>query len=72
MRAYERNGVTVDQCSGCGGIFLDRGELERLIQAEDVHYGGPGGGGQYGQGQPVQGGGFLDRMFGGHGRRGHH
>ncbi len=34
MRQYERNGVTVDQCSECRGIFLDRGELERLVEAE--------------------------------------
>src|SRR5690349_2697868 len=38
MRSYERNGVTVDQCSECRGIFLDRGELERLIDAESAHY----------------------------------
>lgn len=34
MRTYERNGVTVDQCGECRGIFLDRGELERLVDAE--------------------------------------
>ncbi len=34
MRHYERNGVTLDQCSECRGIFLDRGELERLVDAE--------------------------------------
>jgi uncharacterized protein len=34
MRAYERNGVTVDQCTECRGLFLDRGELERLVEAE--------------------------------------
>jgi Zn-finger nucleic acid-binding protein len=34
MRTYERNGVNVDQCTGCKGIFLDRGELEALINAE--------------------------------------
>lgn len=34
MRTYERNGVTVDQCEDCRGIFLDRGELERLIDLE--------------------------------------
>ena len=34
MRNYERSGVTVDQCSDCRGIFLDRGELERLVDAE--------------------------------------
>jgi uncharacterized protein len=39
MRSYERNGVTVDQCAECRGIFLDRGELERLIDAESAHYG---------------------------------
>ena len=34
MRQYERNGVHVDQCTECRGVFLDRGELERLIDAE--------------------------------------
>lgn len=38
MRSYERNGVTVDQCGGCRGVFLDRGELERLIDAEGSYY----------------------------------
>ncbi|WP_067968338.1 TFIIB-type zinc ribbon-containing protein [Nocardiopsis trehalosi] len=27
-------GVTVDQCEKCKGIFLDRGELEDLLEAE--------------------------------------
>lgn len=59
MRQYERNGVTVDQCTGCRGVFLDRGELEHLISAEEqwnaaqygaqpgAQYGQPGA--QYGQ-----------------------
>jgi Zn-finger nucleic acid-binding protein len=34
MRTYERSGVHVDQCTDCRGIFLDRGELERLVDAE--------------------------------------
>ncbi len=34
MRQYERSGVHVDQCTECRGIFLDRGELERLIDAD--------------------------------------
>jgi uncharacterized protein len=38
MRSYERNGITVDQCTGCRGVFLDRGELERLIDAENDYY----------------------------------
>jgi Zn-finger nucleic acid-binding protein len=41
MRNYERNQVMVDQCSGCGGLFLDRGELERLYSAESAFYEGP-------------------------------
>ncbi len=35
MRTYERNGVQVDQCEECRGIFLDRGELEQLLEAAD-------------------------------------
>ena len=42
MRSYERSGVTVDQCSECRGIFLDRGELERLVDADTrFQAGGP-------------------------------
>ena len=42
MRTYERNGVHVDQCADCRGIFLDRGELERLIDAENAWHGSTG------------------------------
>lgn len=31
MRTYERSGVLIDRCDDCRGIFLDRGEIERLI-----------------------------------------
>ena len=40
MRTYERNGINVDQCTECRGLFLDRGELEHLVQAEGSFYGG--------------------------------
>ncbi|WP_433012359.1 zf-TFIIB domain-containing protein [Kribbella sp. CA-294648] len=40
MRTYERSGVTVDQCTECRGVFLDRGELEKLIDAE-IAFNGP-------------------------------
>ena len=43
MRTYERNGVHVDQCTECRGIFLDRGELDRLIDAENAWHGGAAG-----------------------------
>ena len=38
MRSYERNGVTIEQCVECRGVFLDRGELDHLIDAETSHY----------------------------------
>ncbi len=34
MTSFERSGVTLEHCPECGGIFLDRGELERMIEAE--------------------------------------
>ena len=30
----EREGVTIDVCQSCRGIWLDRGELEKLIARE--------------------------------------
>ncbi|HWA52641.1 MAG TPA: zf-TFIIB domain-containing protein [Solirubrobacterales bacterium] len=39
VRTYKRNGITIDQCTACHGIFLDRGELERLISAESAYLG---------------------------------
>ena len=37
MRHIERNGVTIELCPECGGMFLDRGELEHLTQAEQAY-----------------------------------
>ncbi|GHH75639.1 hypothetical protein GCM10018793_19500 [Streptomyces sulfonofaciens] len=34
MNTYNRNGVQIEQCSGCRGIFLDYGELEALTRVE--------------------------------------
>ncbi len=34
MQTHLRNGVAIDQCVDCHGIFLDPGELERLMAAE--------------------------------------
>jgi Zn-finger nucleic acid-binding protein len=31
---YERQGVHLEQCRECRGIWLDRGELDRLIDVE--------------------------------------
>jgi Zn-finger nucleic acid-binding protein len=69
MRSYERSGVTVDQCSECRGIFLDRGELEKLVDAENSWHGAPrqplaGHPPQtYPQGQRRRRNSFLDELF---------
>ena len=52
MRTYERNGIHVDQCTECRGLFLDRGELEHLVQAEGSFYGGGGGGSEPPRAEP--------------------
>jgi hypothetical protein len=31
MRTAEREGVEIDYCSQCRGVWLDRGELEKII-----------------------------------------
>jgi Zn-finger nucleic acid-binding protein len=35
MKTYERNGIHLEQCDTCKGIFLDFGELESLTQMEN-------------------------------------
>jgi Zn-finger nucleic acid-binding protein len=77
MLPVSRFGVEIDQCTGCGGIFLDRGELEVLAQAESKFYAAaqspPAPAQQYvppqqqyvpPQQYPQQGG-FLGGLFGG-------
>lgn len=34
MLVYERQGIVVDQCRDCRGVWLDRGELDHLIDLE--------------------------------------
>ncbi|MEW9529402.1 zf-TFIIB domain-containing protein [Microbispora sp. NPDC049125] len=34
MRTFDRNGIHIDQCDNCRGIFLDYGELETLTRLE--------------------------------------
>ena len=52
MGSYERSGIVVDQCQDCRGIFLDKGELERMVDTE-----GGGWSGMVGEpsGQPGSG-----------------
>jgi Zn-finger nucleic acid-binding protein len=42
MHTVDRRGVHIEQCQGCRGIFLDRGELEQIANAEQSFYGGHG------------------------------
>lgn len=42
MHRVERSGVTIDRCSRCGGVFLDRGELQALLRAEAEYHTGAG------------------------------
>lgn len=63
MRQYERSGVVVDQCGECRGIFLDRGELEKLVDAENAWH-------QSSAPPPAQQQQYHDQRYG-HDRRGH-
>lgn len=38
MQSFTRSGLTIEQCSSCRGVFLDYGELERLVQMEGQYY----------------------------------
>jgi Zn-finger nucleic acid-binding protein len=35
MREEERSRIKIDRCTGCGGVFLDAGELDLLLVAEE-------------------------------------
>jgi len=32
MRLHEREGMEIDECPKCGGVYLDQGEIEELIK----------------------------------------
>lgn len=37
LGTVELHGVKVDQCSHCGGVFFDKGEVEQLLDHEHGH-----------------------------------
>ncbi|WP_235017724.1 TFIIB-type zinc ribbon-containing protein [Thermomonospora echinospora] len=41
MRTYDRNGVHIEQCEMCRGIFLDYGELEALTRMQQNYMQAP-------------------------------
>lgn len=59
MHTVDRKGVHIEQCQGCRGIFLDRGELEQISTAEQTHY--TAGAPRYrGDSPPAHRGGYRD------------
>ena len=68
MRRYERSGIHIDQCQQCRGVFLDRGELERLIDAESSYVESVGTGAT----PPPQPPPYAPSWGGGHYEGGHH
>lgn len=62
MSTFDRLGVHVEQCQSCKGIFLDYGELEQIVSAEQqynaspppLEYGGTQPAGAPQQGHPQQ------------------
>lgn len=38
MQTVDRGGIHIEQCQGCRGIFLDRGELEQIAGAEQRYH----------------------------------
>ena len=80
LREIERSGVMIDICPSCKGIWLDRGEIDKLIAAEgaqgrpaarterdDDHHEHDG---QRGQGEPGKGKrrtSFFEDILGGFG-----
>jgi uncharacterized protein len=64
MHTVNRGGLQIEQCQGCRGIFLDRGELEQISNAEHSYYGPTGG--HYSDSPPPYGSHGHDRHHGGH------
>lgn len=77
----ERQGIEIDYCPRCRGVWLDRGELDKIIERNAQYqaapapqqpqpgaapWGGGGGQPQYGQPYREEHGGY------GHGGKGHH
>lgn len=41
MKEVNRNGVLIDTCTQCRGVWLDRGELEKIAAMVGPHEAGP-------------------------------
>lgn len=72
LEIAERAGIEIDYCPQCRGVWLDRGELDKIIErsAPDVQSSAPGGyrGNDSSHGQPggyrkKKRSGFLEELF---------
>lgn len=43
----DKNGIEIDYCPNCRGIWLDRGELDKIIERSAEHTSGKGSVGGY-------------------------
>jgi hypothetical protein len=63
----ERAGVEIDYCPQCRGVWLDRGELDKIIDRSAPAVATPqnydGDGHQDGQKRRKKRGGFLEELF---------
>ena len=63
----ERSGVEIDYCPKCRGVWLDRGELDKIIDRSGAMQAAPEPRGYHdGGGKPYKKkkrGGFLDELF---------
>ena len=61
----ERSGVEIDYCPQCRGVWLDRGELDKIIdRSEPAASPAPAQRGDYQGGyKKKKRGGFLDELF---------
>lgn len=50
----DRNGVEIDYCPKCRGVWLDRGELDKIIERSNAYFGSQEGSQQAPQNQPAQ------------------
>lgn len=55
LQVMDRDGVEVDQCPQCRGVWLDRGELEKIIERSQA---------QEEEQEPGGVRGFLSELFG--------
>ena len=60
----DRAGVEIDYCPKCRGVWLDRGELDKIIERSSVEpHAGQARGGDLPQSRKKKRGGFLEDLF---------